>query len=128
MGSPVSLVLLTALGCCALVALAPAANRTGSSHADHLVGTKGDDVLKGLGGSDLLHGGRGRDLLIGGGGPDTLHGDGGHDGFNMRGGVELAARGADRIQARDGHPDEINCGEGRDVAIVDEVEDGIYGC
>ena len=65
-------------------------------------------------------------MLIGGGGPDSLHGDGGRDSFNMRDGVELAAKGRDRIYARDGHPDEINCGAGRDLAVVDEVEDGVY--
>lgn len=119
---------VAAVGCCALGAVALATTETGSAHADHLVGTKGDDLLKGLKGKDVLIGGRGRDVLIGGGGPDSLHGDGGRDSFNMRDGIELAARGRDRVYARDGHPDEINCGAGRDLAVVDEVEDGIFDC
>jgi hypothetical protein len=111
-----------------LGAIALAADHAGTAHADRLLGTKGDDVLKGLAGSDVLHGGGGRDVLIGGRGADKLYGDGGRDGFNMRDGVQLAAKGRDRIYARDGHPDEINCGAGRDLAVVDQIEDGVYDC
>ncbi len=119
---------VAALSCSALAALALATTERGSPRADRLVGTRGDDLLKGLKGRDVLIGGAGRDVLIGGGGPDSLHGDGGRDSFNMRDGVELAAKGRDRIYARDGHPDAINCGAGRDLAVVDEVEDGIFDC
>ena len=35
---------------------------------------------------------------------------------------------SDVIRARDGRPDEINCGPGDDVAYVDRVEDGVYDC
>ena len=128
MGRVAFLISSAALVCAAAAALAIAADRTGTSRADALLGTRGDDVLKGLGGSDVLRGGGGRDVLIGGGGTDALHGEGGHDAFNMRDGVELRARGRDRIYARDGRPDEINCGEGRDLAVVDEVEEGVYDC
>ena len=86
------------------------------------------DVLKGLSGHDLLSGGAGSDVLIGGRGPDTLRGGPGRDSFNMRKGVQLAARGRDIIHARDGGNDEINCGAGNDVAIVDPTEDGVYDC
>lgn len=113
---------------CVAGALAFAAAETGTARGDRLVGTKGDDLLEGLRGGDVLIGGPGRDVLIGGGGPDALHGDGGHDSFNMRDGAQAPARGRDRIYARDGHPDEINCGQGRDLAVVDEVEEGTYGC
>jgi Ca2+-binding RTX toxin-like protein len=128
MGRFAILVCLAGLGCCALGAVALAVDRTGTMHAERLVGTNGDDLLKGLAGSDALWGRGGRDVLIGGRGADSLHGEGGRDGFNVRDGVALAARGRDRIYARDGHPDEINCGAGRDLAVVDEVEDGIYDC
>ena len=37
-------------------------------------------------------------------------------------------RGNDTIEARDGGNDEINCGDGNDVAIVDATEDGVYDC
>ena len=100
----------------------------GSKHADRLVGTKAGDELKGLRGHDILIGGRGSDVLIGGRGPDELKGGPGRDGFNMRDGVQLAARGNDTIEARDGGNDEINCGDGYDVAIVDATEDGVYDC
>ena len=122
------LVCAVAFGCCIVGAVALAAAESGTAHADHLTGTKGDDLLEGLKGKDVLRGGGGRDVLIGGGGPDSLYGDGGHDSFNIRDGVEVAARGRDRIYARDGHPDEISCGAGRDLAVVDQVEDGVYDC
>jgi hypothetical protein len=67
-------------------------------------------------------------VLIGGGGPDRLRGGPGRDGFNMRDGAELAAPGDDRIEARDGRRDEISCGAGDDIAIVDAAEDGVYDC
>ena len=54
--------------------------------------------------------------------------DRGRDSFNMRDGVQLAAPGDDTIDARDGGNDEINCGAGNDVAIVDAIEDGVYDC
>ncbi len=46
----------------------------------------------------------------------------------MRDGVQLSAPGDDVIYARDGGNDEINCGAGNDVAIVDANEDGVYDC
>ena len=118
-----------ALAVCGTVALAASPGRiAGGAGPDRLVGTRGDDELAGLRGPDRLRGGPGRDVLIGGRGADRLTGDGGHDAFNMRDGVELAAPGRDRIYARDGHPDSISCGAGRDLAVVDAVEDGIYDC
>ena len=56
-----------------------------------------DDVLFGRSGADVLSGGPGRDLLSGGSGPDTIH-------------------------ARDGERDVVNCGRGRDVAFVDQLD------
>jgi Ca2+-binding RTX toxin-like protein len=91
----------------------------GTNRADLLSGRAGNDALAGRGGADVLRGGKGRDVLRGGAG---------RDGFAMRAGVELAEPGRDRILARDGKPDEINCGSGRDVAVVDAVEDGVYAC
>ena len=44
------------------------------------------------------------------------------------GGVRRAGAGNDRILARDGKPDTIDCGPGRDVAIVDRKEDGVFDC
>lgn len=122
------LVSVVTLGCCAFGGIAIAVRENGTAHADHLTGTKGADVLRGLKGRDVLSAGAGRDLLIGGRGPDVLRGGPGRDGYNMIDGVEAAAPGRDRIYARDGAADEINCGAGRDLAVVDEVEDGVIDC
>jgi hypothetical protein len=119
---------VTGLACLLAVAACVAATVTGRHGHDRLVGTKGADELDGLGGADVLIGGRGRDVLIGGRGRDVLRGGAGRDGFNMREAEELPAPGADRISARDGVADEINCGGGDDTAIVDDVEDGVYNC
>ncbi|HEX2128215.1 MAG TPA: hypothetical protein VHF58_03255 [Solirubrobacterales bacterium] len=113
---------------CALASVAIAAEKDGGAGADRLVGTKGNDVLTGRGGPDVLSGGSGEDRLIGGPGRDVLRGGPGYDQLNMRDGEELASPGRDRIVARDGGRDEINCGAGRDVALVDEEEDGVYFC
>jgi Ca2+-binding RTX toxin-like protein len=128
MGRPGIVLLVAALAAGSLGAIALAAAEQGSKHADRLVGSKAGDELKGLRGHDVLIGGRGADVLIGGRGPDKLDGGPGRDSFNMRDGVQLAARGNDTIHARDGGNDEINCGGGRDVAVVDATEDGVYDC
>ena len=117
------------IACLALGGLAPAVTEHGDNGRDRLVGTRGDDTLKGLGGRDALIGGKGADVLIGGKGDDLLRGGPGRDGFNMQNGVQLAAPGRDKIDARDAGPDAINCGAGEDdVAIVDALEDGVYDC
>lgn len=128
MGRSRTLAAVTALGLCILATGASAVSRHGGAGSDRLVGTRAADTLRGRAGDDKLLGGRGKDLLIGGGGDDRLIGGGGRDGFNMRAGVQLKAPGDDRIEARDGVADEINCGDGDDVAIVDEVESGVYDC
>ena len=128
MGRLTSFGCVAAICCLALAGAAAAVSEHGGAGADTLHGTSGDDTLKGLGGRDHLIGGPGADVLIGGKGPDKLRGGQGHDSFNMRDGVEVPAPGKDRIDARDHNPDEINCGDGVDVAIVDGVEDGVYDC
>ena len=128
MGRTVFVVWIVLIGCLAVGGTALALKETGSGKGERMVGTNGDDVLKGAGGVDTLVGKGGRDVLVGGGGEDSLHGDGGRDSFNMKNGKPLRANGRDRIYARDGHPDEINCGAGRDLAVVDDVEDGVFDC
>lgn len=127
-GRIVKLAFAAAVVCAALTAFAAAVVTPGTRHADRIVGTKQADVLKGFRGNDVLIGGRGADILIGGKGRDTLRGGPGRDSFNMRNGVQLAAPGRDKIYARDGGNDEINCGAGKDIAIVDASEDGVYDC
>jgi Ca2+-binding RTX toxin-like protein len=118
----------------------------GTAGADEIVGTRHADTIHGRGGADriaarargdrvfggagfdTLRGGRGADRLVGQRDGALLVGGSGRDEFNMRAGVRIAAGGRDVIRARDGRPDEINCGSGDDVAYVDRVEDGVYDC
>ena len=87
----------------------------GGDGADRLFGRFGDDVLRGGTGDDELEGGRGADQLFGGAGNDQLNG--GFDPDVISGGA-----GRDRIVARGGGADRINCGAGKDVAIVDSAD------
>ena len=111
-----------------LAATSFAATKQGGPGPDRLRGTNGFDRLAGKQGADRLLGRGGADVLIGGKGRDLLVGGPGRDSFNMRAGVEVRAAGWDQIRARDGRPDEINCGGGYDIAILDAEEDGVYGC
>ena len=126
MERPVLVCGVIGLVCLLSVAVCVAATTSGGHGHDRLVGTKGADELYGQGGPDLLIGAGGNDVLIGGHGRDVLRGGPGRDGFNMLDGEQLPAPGSDRISARDGVADEINCGGGEDTAIVDAAEDGIY--
>ena len=128
MGRTIGFGCAAAFACMALAGAAMAVTQHGSRGADVLHGTSAADTLKGLRGGDRLIGGPGDDVLVGGRGADDLDGGSGYDSFNMREGRELPARGNDRIDARDHRPDQINCGQGTDVAIVDGVEDGVYNC
>ena len=119
---------VTALVCLLTVAACVAATKAGGRGYDRLVGTKAADELAGLAGPDLLIGAGGNDLLLGGRGPDVLRGGPGLDGYAMADGEQLPAPGNDRISARDGVADEINCGGGYDTAVVDVAEDGVYNC
>jgi hypothetical protein len=74
----------------------------GSSVADCLYGDRGRDRMMGRGGGDVLLGGPDRDHLSGGGGTDLLH-------------------------AADGSADRLDCGSGRDRAVVDPL-DRASGC
>jgi Tol biopolymer transport system component len=62
-----------------------------------------DDLLLGRAGADVLRGGPGQDVLTGGKGNDTIH-------------------------ARDGEPDRIDCGPGRDIALVDKLDRVAANC
>lgn len=85
---------------------------TGTNRASRLDGRRGDDVLRGRGGQDGLHGRAGKDKVVGGKGRDWMTG----------------GKGNDRLLARDGRRDHlVNCGPGRDVAIVDRA-DQVRGC
>ncbi len=93
----------------------------GTPHPDNLRGTGGRDRIRGLGAGDKIKGRGDDDVLKGGKGGDVI---GGGKGFDRI----MGGPGNDRINARDGRPDEIDCGAGKDFAKVDRHEDGVYGC
>lgn len=93
----------------------------GTKGPDRLVGTNRHDVIDGRGGRDVIRGRGGADTLRGGRGGDRISGGRQFDSF-------LGGRGGDVIKARDRQSDEIDCGPGRDVAILDRHEDGVYDC
>ncbi len=94
--------------------------QAGGREPDRLRGTDAGDALRGRGGSDRLSGGPGPDCLYGGAGGDLLEGGPGRDRL-------LGGRGADVIVAAGGGADRVHCGEGRDVARVDQ-HDTVRGC
>lgn len=93
----------------------------GTHGPDRLIGTDYHDSIDGRGGADLIRGRGGRDSLRGGRGRDEIVGGKGFDRINAGGGP-------DTVRVRDHRPDTMACGRGRDVAIVDRIEDGVYDC
>jgi Ca2+-binding RTX toxin-like protein len=93
----------------------------GTPRPDKLVGTSGPDKISGRGAGDKIKGRGGDDVLRGGKGGDSIVGGKGFDRIN-------GGPGNDWINARDGRPDEIDCGAGKDFAKVDRHEDGVYDC
>lgn len=113
--------------------------KRGSAGDDRLTGTSGDDKLSGRRGDDRIRGCAGDDDLSGGSGADKLLGDrgidfvvGGRGGDELNGGPSeddlIGGDGGDVIDARDGNQDTIDCGPGKDTAIVDDAEDGVFDC
>lgn len=78
----------------------------GAPSGESIRGLAGDDRIDGRGGADCLGGDAGRDDLRGGTGPDRLYG----------------GRGNDYIRAEGGARDRVDCGSGRDVAVVDRAD------
>ncbi len=111
----------------------------GTPRADTIDGLRGNDTIYGRGGNDRLNGGPGNDLLSGdaghdrlngGAGDDTLLGGGGRDIITGGAGSDVIAggNGNDTIRARDGVPDRITCGPGRDRVTADKVDDVARDC
>jgi hypothetical protein len=85
-----------------------------------LHGLGGDDLLTGSDYGETLDGGPGRDRLVGGFGDDVLDPGPGVDTVDAdRQTDEGFAAGNDRVSARDGERDQIGCGIGADVAVLD---------
>ena len=93
----------------------------GGGKGDLIYGKGGADRIYGRGGRDCLWGGTGNDRMFGGAGDDRLHGSTGRDYLVGNAGRDriVGGFGNDRISARDGNNDSIDCGPGRDRAVVD---------
>jgi hypothetical protein len=85
-----------------------------------LEGGRGNDTLVGGMLADLLEGESGNDHVAGGGGGDEISGGRGQD--RLEGG-----RGPDSFTAADLERDDIRCGPGRDLVLVDRL-DRLRGC
>jgi hypothetical protein len=85
---------------------------TGTDGRDNLRGTYRDETICGLRGPDRLYGKGGGDVLVGGLGIDLFYGGAGDD----------------RILARDGQRDTINCGPGYDTVIADTIDHVAKSC
>lgn len=96
----------------------------GSEGGDRLTGYLGDDEISGGDGGDCVGGGPGADRLWGGGGADRVRGGPGNDSIVGGSGRDRLSGGSgdDVIDARDGFPDRVDCGPGRDRAIVDAFD------
>ena len=92
----------------------------GTAKRDYLAGGGYDDVILGLAGNDTLLGGAGDDRIDGGAGNDIITGGAGAD--RLFGGT-----GSDTIYAADGERDIVDCGAGRDRAVVDSF-DKVVNC
>jgi Ca2+-binding RTX toxin-like protein len=93
----------------------------GTAKGEYLAGGGHDDVIFGLGGNDTLLGGAGDDRIYGGSGNDVITGGSGED--HLYGGP-----GSDTVYAADGERDIVDCGSGRDRAVVDLGIDKTVNC
>jgi uncharacterized delta-60 repeat protein len=96
---------------------------------DVVRGGAGNDRLAGGGGKDRLDGGAGRDTLSGGAGNDRLSGGAGNDTLTGGSGRNRYAGGPgnDKLSAANGKRERVDCGAGRDSAVVDR-RDRVRGC
>jgi hypothetical protein len=87
----------------------------GTAKGEYLAGGGHDDVILGNGGNDTLLGGAGDDRINGGAGNDIINGGSGADRL-------VGGPGSDTIKAADGERDVVDCGRGRDRAVVDSFD------
>jgi RTX calcium-binding nonapeptide repeat (4 copies) len=87
----------------------------GSIAGDDIRARGGNDRVDARAGDDCVNGGKGRDRVKGGDGDDKLIGKGQRD--RLKGGD-----GSDVIKARGGGRDKVNCGKGKDRAVVDRKD------
>jgi Ca2+-binding RTX toxin-like protein len=91
---------------------------------DVVRGGRANDTLSGNNGSNTIYGGPGDDTINGYGGDDVLSGEAGDDHLNGGSGRDRVdgGPGNDRIDARDGYPDLVRCGTGRDSVSIDTAK------
>ena len=119
----------------------PGGNDTinGGGRNDILQGGAGNDSVNGAGGNDTISGGTGNDTLNGGAGNDRITGGPGNDSINGEAGDDTLTGGPgrdtisggignDTVDTRDGVADLVNCGAGRDIALVDGRDIVRPGC
>jgi Ca2+-binding RTX toxin-like protein len=112
----------------------------GGDARDHLFGGADNDTINGEAGNDLMSGGAGDDVQRGNGGNDRIFANVGNDRtYGGQGNDELWAmtqkdtgadggdyvsgeEGRDVIRTRDLEADTVNCGPGRDTAILDNLD------
>lgn len=92
----------------------PSANAS-RFRGEEIVGTRGPDALRGTSAGDLLFSFGGNDRIDAGDGSDLI--DSGNSADTV-----YAGPGDDRIRAFDGSRDDIDCGEGLDIAHVDAFD------
>jgi Ca2+-binding RTX toxin-like protein len=118
---------------------------TGTAGNDELSGAAGNDTVNGLEGSDCLFGNRnndringddGDDVIRAGRNKDTVNGNAGDDDIRLQEGPDVGngGPGDDVIKAQakrrglDGGVDQVNCGPGKDRAIVDHWDKVAGNC
>lgn len=100
----------------------------GSAGNDRIYGGRGADLLLGGSGADLLYGQSGKDRMGGGSGSDRVDGGAGNDLIDDQrlGGAGkdrlVGGTGADRVRAADASNDSVDCGTGRDTALLDRTD------
>ena len=97
---------------------------TGSEGANVIKVGNGDSSVEAGGGGDTVTMGTGTDSAGGGPGNDAITTGAGNDTINPGPGADVvnSGEGNDTINARDGESDQIDCGNGIDVTIVDAVD------
>ena len=101
----------------------------GGSQADRITAEGGDATLLGGLGRDVISAGSGSVTVAGGGGSDRIRTGAGPNTVTGGAGPDGIATGAgdDRVEARDGRRDRVQCGAGNDSANADSF-DLLRGC
>jgi Ca2+-binding RTX toxin-like protein len=94
---------------------------------DTLYGEEGDDTVLGIQGNDTLGGGLGEDTLRGGEDNDLIRANTPSEEPGVSEKV-FGDAGDDTIEAQDGSPDAIDCGEGNDTVTFDADLDTVTNC